>query len=88
MEVKTENQTRELLGTVEVDCGRIFLLGGNHSLREVVSFPPGLGNGAYDVYAHSRYIPGYGDRIVKVEIEFITNEEILLMEREYSDIRW
>jgi hypothetical protein len=88
MQVKTPTETRELLGTVEVECGRIFLLGGNQDLRQVVSFMPGLGNGLYDVYAHSKHVPGYGDRITKVEIEFITDEELNYLERSYSDVRW
>lgn len=78
--------SRDYIGSVDVEAGRIFLLGGRQSLREVVSFVPGLGNGHYDVYAESKYIPGYGDRIVKVELEFITDAEINYLARKDADI--
>lgn len=84
--IKVDGITREHVGTVEVKAGRVFLLGRHESLMSAVSFVPGLGNGAYDVYAESKHIPGYGDRITKVEIECISEEEIRFLEREYSDV--
>jgi len=86
MKVESKKGTREYLGTVSVDVGRIFLVGKKESLRQAVSFVPGLGNGNYDVYAESKYIPGHGDRITKIEIECISDEEIAYLEREHSDI--
>jgi hypothetical protein len=79
---------REYLGAVDVEAGRIFLLGGRQSLREVVSFVPGLGNGRYEVFAESKHIPGFGDRITKVELEFISDEEIDFLEKQYSDYNY
>lgn len=84
--MKTPNLTKEYLGTVEVNAGKIFMIGKSQSLREAVSFVPGLGNGNYDVYGVSKYVPGYGERIVKVEIECITEEELRYLEKEHSDI--
>lgn len=87
-QVEEQVDTREYLGSVDVEAGRIFLVGGKQSLREVVSFVPGLGNGRYEVYAESKYIPGFGDRIVKVEMEFISDGEIRYLEREHADTKW
>jgi len=36
-----------------------------------VAFSSGLGDGVYDVYATYKTIPGWGERIVKVEVELI-----------------
>jgi hypothetical protein len=80
----THTKSREYIGVVEVEAGRIFLIGGKQSLREVVSFVPGLGNGRYEVYTESKHIPGFGDRITKVEIQCISDEEIQHLERQYS----
>lgn len=76
---------RILLGTVKVEMGRLFLFGAKQGLHEMVSFIPGLGNGAYEVYGEVKDVPGYGYRITKVEIECITNDEIRYYEREFSD---
>jgi hypothetical protein len=84
--IQQEVDTREYLGSVDVEAGKIFLVGGKQSLREVVSFVPGLGNGRYEVYAQSKYVPGFGDRIVKVEMEFISEQELRYLERQYSDL--
>ena len=84
--INNNTLTREYLGTVDVEAGKIFLVGGKQSLREVVSFVPGLGNGRYDVYAHSKTIPGFGDRITKIEIECMSDEEIMHLEKSYSEM--
>lgn len=79
---------RELLGTVDVKGGRLFLIGNRNDLldlRQAASFVPGLGNGTYEVYGTYKHIPGYGERIVRVEVECISDEEIKFLEREYSD---
>lgn len=80
---------RDFIGTVEVKSGRIFLIGSKSDLldlRQAVSFVPGMGNGTYEVYAVYKHIPGHGERIVKVEVEFISDEEIQYLEKEYSDV--
>lgn len=40
-----------------------------------VAFRSGLGDGVYDVYATYKTLPGWGERITKVEIELITEED-------------
>lgn len=86
-EIKPEELTpgRIYLGLVKVDMGRMFLFGAKEKLHEMVSFIPGMGNGAYEVYGEVKHVPGYGYRITKVEIECVTNEEIQYYEKQFSD---
>lgn len=74
------------LGTVQVDLGKVYLFGQKERLNEMVSFIPGLGNGAYDVYGYYKNIPGYGMRIAKVEIECISPAEIQYYAKQQSDL--
>lgn len=76
---------RVYLGLVRVEMGRMFLFGEPQKLHEMVSFIPGMGNGAYEVYAEMKHIPGYGFRTTKIEIECVTDEEIRHYEKEYAD---
>ncbi|UOE58197.1 hypothetical protein [Cytobacillus oceanisediminis] len=76
---------RIYLGTVKVEMGRMFIFGQQERLHQMLSFVPGLGNGAYEVYGEIKNVPGHGFRVVKVEIEFITDDEILYLEKENAD---
>jgi len=42
---------------------------------ESLIFPAGLGDGAYNVYATIKKLGSFGERITKVEIIMITDEE-------------
>jgi len=76
---------RIYLGTVKVELGKMFIFGAEQRLAEMVSFVPGLGNGSYEVHGEIAHIPNQGYRIVKVDVEFLSPEEILLLEKEHSD---
>lgn len=39
-----------------------------------VAFRTGLGDGTYNVYSHIADVPGWGERVVKVTIEFMEND--------------
>lgn len=78
-------EDRVYLGTVEVNLGKIYLFGTKERMHEMVSFIPGLGDGAYEVYGYYKDIPGYGIRIARVEIECITPEEIHYYAKQQSD---
>lgn len=86
-DIKEEDLTpgRICLGAVKVEMGRMFLFGSQERLHEMVSFIPGLGNGVYEVYAVIKDVPGYGYRTTKVEIDCISDEEIMHYEKEQSD---
>lgn len=73
------------LGLVEVTLNRIYIFGTQQQLSHMVSFIPGMGNGAYEIYGTVKDIPGYGYRITKIEIEFVTDEEILHYAKQHSD---
>lgn len=79
------NPGKVFLGMVEVSMGRLYMFGMPQKLHEMVSFIPGLGNGKYEVYGELKEVPGQGHRIVKIEIECITNEEILYYAKKESD---
>ncbi|MES9681705.1 hypothetical protein ABWK22_02070 [Gottfriedia acidiceleris] len=76
---------RICLGVVKVEMGRMFIFGSQQKLHEMVSVIPGMGNGAYEIYATIKNVPGYGFRTTKIEIECITDEEISYYERLHSD---
>jgi hypothetical protein len=76
---------RICLGVVKVEMGRMFLFGSQERLHEMVSFIPGMGNGAYEVFATIKDVPGYGFRTTKIEIECISDDEIRYYERMHSD---
>ena len=76
---------RIYLGAVEVKLNRMFIFGSQQKLHEMVSFIPGMGNGCYEVYGEVREVPGHGFRMVKIEIECITPEEIKHYEQKYAD---
>lgn len=76
---------RIFLGVVKVELGRMFIFGSKEKLHEMVSFVPGMGNGAYEVYGEIRDVPGYGYRFTKIEIELITEDEIRYYEKKFSD---
>ena len=47
-----------------------------------VAFSSGLGDGSYDVYATIQDIPGWGERVTKVEIELIPDWELEEMKKQ------
>ncbi|MFE4029289.1 hypothetical protein ACFX4N_24365 [Priestia sp. YIM B13551] len=85
MPVEFNEEGRTYLGTVEVTMDRMFIFGTKQHLHEMVSFYPGMGNGCYEVYGEIRYVPGHGYRMVKVEVELVTQEELKHLEKENSD---
>lgn len=76
---------RICLGFVKVEMDRIFLFGSKQPLSEMVSFKPGMGNGSYEVYAEIKDVPGHGFRVTKVEIECISEDEIMYLAKQQSD---
>lgn len=74
--VEKIKEGRICLGLLKVEMDRVFIFGKEQRLHEMISFAPGLGKGSYEVFAEVREVPGYGFRIVKVEMEFVTEEEI------------
>jgi hypothetical protein len=67
--------------TCEVTCGPNH--GGEVDLG--VAFSSGLGDGAYEVWATIQDIPGWGERVTKVEIELIPDWEIEEYRREEGE---
>lgn len=73
MEIETG---KVYLGLVEVEMGKMNVFGKHQRLNEMVSFVPGFGNGNYEVYGKIEKVPDHGFKITKIEIEFISKEEI------------
>jgi len=75
--------TKKLLGTVGVDSGQLMITDPcyikdkeyfNH--KEII-FPSGFGDGIYEVYGYYKDFKEFGERITKVVIELIPEEEEL-----------
>lgn len=77
---------RICLGVIKVELGRIFIFGAQQKLHEMVSFIPGMGNGAYEVFAEIKEVPGYGFRTTKIEIECVSDQEIKYYEQQQADL--
>lgn len=77
---------RVYLGTVKVELGKMFIFGAKEGLHEMVSFIPGMGNGNYEVYGEIKDVPGCGFRMTKIEIECITDEEMMYYAAQHSDL--
>lgn len=67
-----DNQVMKLKGWV---IAKEFQYSNSRGVKENLVFPTGLGDGAYDVYATIRKLGSFGERITKVEIVMITDEE-------------
>ena len=50
-----------------------------------VCFPSGLGDGTYNVYAHVRDVDGWGERVTKVEIIMIDDDDNHPYDEEFDD---
>jgi hypothetical protein len=75
------------LGTIEVTLGELFLVGADPRhvpILEQVHLTPGLGNGFYEVYGDIEYVEGYGYRITRMMIEFISKEEMAYYQKKES----
>lgn len=73
---------RKFLGTVTSHSGKLSVTDPTDSLLEdSLTLTPGLGEGTYEAYATLQHIPGHGERITKIEMEFIPNWELTQYER-------